>query len=233
MQGDLTINNGTNDTDEEEAISVGDVFIAGSLGINGGAGRDVVNVSFAEVLQSLAITVGAGNDEVNVFNTRVVDEAFIRLGLGDDFLSWIADDSIGVDVGGSMTIQGGGGNDDVDILGIDSGAGAIEIAGGLNLLLGSGDDGGAVVTPVTLSFVNAGSASKIYGGTGDDVVEISDSYFADLILRMGAGNDTVTITNTEGSLLAVGGTGSDDALFVIDSPSLVAVVRLFETYEEV
>lgn len=160
---------------------------------------DYVDTPFNDVWvasTALALRGGGGDD---ILETGGVG-AVLRGGWGDDFLRF--------DVGGSGTLIGGGGTDNLFALDGDD-----------ILKLGAGDDTG----------VGGGGHDRIIGGSGNDVLQgdagndslrggddddFLDGGTGDNRLDGGSGNDTL-FSHTEGRDTLIGGDGADLFLFEI------------------
>jgi hypothetical protein len=193
--------------------------IAGHVGFVLGQGENLAGVNGSSI-GSLAVTGGAGRDAV-LLAVRAQNSVSIWTGAGEDSVSVVSGGGpqgqpLGPSfVGGHLTIDTGSGDDFVEL--------QANVRHSLVLTLGDGMD--------RLEFLGVvvGFNATIDAGNGDDSILIAQSnvgYF--LYVFAGAGNDRVTITETDArAAYLFGGLGNDDR--DVDAATLAAVDFLFQT----
>jgi hypothetical protein len=176
----------------------------------GGSGNDTIVLDGDNTFTGFEISAGAGNDSINLESAHVFS-ARVGLGAGND--SFIAD----LGELHQVSIQGGSGNDTIHVNFSESAT----IGGDtLNAKVGVADGNDSIVLGDTIS------ATKIYGGGGNDIVQISG---ADLensgnLINMGAGRDTVNLAAASVSIVSASiKMGADNDLITI-ADDLVQVI---------
>jgi hypothetical protein len=187
----------------------GELSIRGSLLIRTGADNDEVFVDAAQVGAFLAIATDGGEDSVNVGVTSdagaagLTDSPAVRARLGINILLGDGQDAAlvrDVSTHGLLAVGGGEGGDTIDV--DDAAARFLGIRGG-------GDE---AVDAVNLSGLDVGHAAIGLGG-GADQLSIVDSAFSSLMVDLGAGNDSLSISAvTATRALLAGGAGDADEL---------------------
>jgi hypothetical protein len=148
--------------------------------IVGGSGNDTINLRGDNTFTGFEISAGAGNDNVNLVSAHVFS-ARIGLGAGNDIVSGTFGE---ID---QVSIQGGSGNDTIFINGAESAT----IGGdALNALVGVADGNDSI------TIAGAISATKIFGGGGNDIVQISAAVMGNSgnLINLGAGRDTINLS---------------------------------------
>ncbi len=203
-------------------VDLDSTTVTGSANINLGSGTNNFYSGYygtVEVNRNLTLSAGSGDDTVNVDNTMVNGRTSIRVGSGiNSVLIAPGDNGSGVndpvDLVGDVRIQGGNGDDVVEING--GGAGTtfgrnldVRLNNGLNLFTNFGDVGTA-----------ATNGSLTYrGGRGMDVVLVGGSVGRRVHAFLGGGDDDFTYDDLF--------TPDDIALFV----GLVNGQSGFDTYD--
>jgi hypothetical protein len=176
----------------------------------GGSGNDTIVLDGDNTFTGFEISAGAGNDSIN-FASAHVFSARVGMGAGNDSL-------IG-DLGQieQVSIKGGSGNDTIHV----NFAQSATIGGDtLDATVGVADGNDSIVLGDTIS------ATKIYGGGGNDIVQISG---ADLensgnLINMGAGRDTINLSAASVSIVsATIRMGADNDLFSIADDSVQVI----------
>jgi hypothetical protein len=148
--------------------------------IVGGSGNDTIKLDNDNTFTGFEISAGAGNDNVNLGSAHVFS-ARIGLGAGNDIVSGVLGE---ID---QASIQGGSGNDTIYVNGAESAT----IGGDtLNATVGVADGNDSIILGGTIS------ATKIYGGGGNDIVQISAADLEDSgnLINLGAGRDTINLS---------------------------------------
>ncbi|BCH07959.1 hypothetical protein MesoLj131c_22170 [Mesorhizobium sp. 131-3-5] len=161
-------------------------FQSSSFSLNFGSGNDFVGYGYA-----YGAVLGNYYFYSDYGYLRVGDSSHIDLGDGNNIARLIGNGSVELISGAgvdsitisavTLSVQTGGGNDNVNV----TGAGSV--------FTGDGND-----------TINAGGSLSLAAGNGDDIAYISGSVTADL----GSGNDTVHLSLTGNSTLTLGD-GSD------------------------
>lgn len=156
--------------------------VAGGLGIDGGAGNDVIDVADSSAGRSVGVYGGSGDDTITVSNTTVDHSFCVEGGTGNDTIT--VDTVTGAKEGG---ISGWSGDDSISVL--NSSFRNLGIAGW------SGID------TITLEGITARNVG-VEAGTGDDTVSMTDVVVTDtLFAHLGDGNDSLSV-NTSSARLA-------------------------------
>lgn len=176
--------------------------------VDGGNGNDLI-INFSD---QASIYGGAGNDKVVIANS-LASNLNVDLGEGDD--SFIMAD---MQNASSITIQGGSGNDNIQIgsvrgastaLNIDGGAGNDKISmnravvGSANINANDGND----KINIKDILVNSGQDAIISGGSGNN--DISIGFMHGVSLNGAKGNDTINIGYASNSIID-GGEGDNE-----------------------
>ena len=170
--------------------------------IAGGKGNDTIRLVGANTFTAVEIKAGAGNDHVNLQSGNYLSA---RLGLGDgnDILSGQMEE---ID---AASVEGGAGNDTIFLNNIES---AVVGGDALTAHAASTDGKDSIVLNGTMS------ASTIYGGGGNDTLQISAANIADSAnyINLGEGADTINLS-ANGVILhsATVGMGKGNDLFTI------------------
>ena len=170
--------------------------------IAGGKGNDTIRLVGANTFTAVEIQAGAGNDNVNLQSGNYLSA---RLGLGDgnDILSGQMEE---ID---AASVEGGAGNDTIFINNIES---AVIGGDALSAHAASTDGKDSIVLNGTMS------ASTIYGGGGNDTLQISAANIADSanFINLGEGADTINLS-ANGVIVhsATVGMGKGNDLFTI------------------
>ena len=170
--------------------------------IVGGKGNDTIRLVGANTFTAVEVKAGAGNDHVNLESGNYLS-ARIGLGDGNDILSGQMEE---ID---AASVEGGAGNDTIFINNIES-----AVVGGDALSAHAADTDGAdsIVLNGTMS------ASTIYGGGGNDTLQVSAADIVDSanFINLGAGRDTINFSADSTTIhSATIGLGSDNDLFTI------------------
>lgn len=175
--GAILVNNGgttTNGTGDDDAFSLRDEAYEENTSVLGGAGNDTMDFG------------DPSGDPVDFASPRALSRAFLSGGAGDDIIIAGANSSL---------IDGGDGNDLIDI----------SIAGNSIITGGTGDDE-IIVRALSqdTAFVDGGEGNDLIDGRGTD----------NAVLTGGEGNDTILVTghNQPGAgynIVPNGGAGDD------------------------
>jgi Ca2+-binding RTX toxin-like protein len=162
--------------------------------LDGGAGNDILSGGDG----SDVIFGGDGNDTIT---DEVGTDSAIYAGAGND--------TVRVDViGGTATVDGGDGDDQIDVT--SSGSGTYD--------------------PDTYTYTYTGGDISVVGGAGDDVIEASTYGGGTAVVDAGDGDDTITLWGN-GNATVTGGAGRDTIVIENRSPmdGRVTVITDFET----
>jgi hypothetical protein len=177
----------------EFPIIVAEGFLTRGLTLVTGAGNDYVEVEFVTA-SDITINTGAGNDgsyysPISVYGVEVKNNLVVVTGEGHDYAYLYSGFDIISEVGGSVVVNMGGGNDLVGIVDFD-------IAKDLTVVLGSGNDGAGIGT--TEGFADGSTQGTLRVGRN-------------LVLDAGTGNDEVAAANLEvhNDIFAYLGSGKD------------------------
>ncbi|QEG34213.1 hypothetical protein [Bythopirellula goksoeyrii] len=239
---DLVILGGAgNDTFDVTAVHVADDFTIvdteGSNTLTMPLGLSFPNSNESTTIgDDFAILMGNGNDQVFVNQTIVGDNLFVDLGGGDD-----AVDGLLSTINGSTFVNLGSGSNQVDIAVTDAGNSLTILGSGANdvvltqvnassliaVITASGDD------LITLDGCTTGTGI-ITTGDGQDEVEIFDSAFEMLFVKLGKGDDILTLEDVEVLKLALlhGGQGNDTLVESGDIDINLELDLAFETIED-
>ena len=180
--------------------------------IVGGKGNDTIRLVGANTFTGVEFKAGAGNDHVNLQSGNYLS-ARIGLGDGNDILSGQMEE---ID---AASIEGGAGNDTIFINNIES---AVVGGDALSAHAASTDGKDSIVLNGTMS------ASTIYGGGGNDTLQISAANIADSAnyINLGEGADTINLS-ANGVILhsATVGMGKGNDLFTIADDDVDFKVR--------
>jgi hypothetical protein len=213
-----TFGNGANDAD---VVRLERVRTTGAVNINTGAGADVVGVYFSTIGNStgaddLNITSGFAGlpgqsdvDGVYIQSTTVFGATRVNTGASDDYVS----------------VQFSNfGNEEVDFVVIDAGAGADTVE------LGMPNRQGQISGPVQLagsltvlgdSFTNSDAES------GDDVVRMHSVYSAfDIAVNLRTGNDRLEATDLAARFIALHGEKGNDTMTLVEADALETLFAL-------
>lgn len=188
VNGRTTLDLGTGD-DQLFVVdpSQGDGFVnfKGDVAIHGGPGRDSVTMYGVTAEQNFRFEGGSGDDFLTVVNTRIGQNANLNLNADNDLLFVHAPGSgRGLDVGGNLTVLGGGGFDQLDLL-------RVSILGQTKLDGGSGDtfvDLGPTYSGNGISTFAGDVSIQLHGGR--DVVYVHGVDFQQsLSVNLNAGHD--------------------------------------------
>ncbi len=204
--------------DEAPAIeAAGMVSIGGGLSIHTGGDNDVAVVDNARIRRNVSIAAGAGDDTVRVGRPDVSEEPGepveegeetptrpsvavgrslrVGLGAGEDTYT-----SNGAAARGGIGVSGGQGSDAIRL--VDTASRVLHVHGGR----------GDASETVRLRDVDAVLASIATAG-GADEVGIRGGRFGALGVALGAGDDTLSIGDTDAAFAALlGGPGDADEL---------------------
>jgi hypothetical protein len=191
-------------------------IVDGVLAINGGNGRDQVNVDRSTAFDDMLFNMGSGNDTVHADVVRVGDFIFASMGDGiDRFTSNNAH-------GWHSQILGGNHNDVVDIRNyrmeqevfVDTGSGNDRIygagVGGISIafVTGDGDDS------VGVDGANSRGGSTVDTGSGNDFVRLNGFFTEDhLGVFQGDGDDTLRLKDTTADDTTLSGGSGFDRFF--------------------
>ena len=176
--------------------------------INGGDEPLVV-----EDVDRIYIRLGAGDDQLRMPQLSLRGSMRVSMGAGDDVVR-IGDgdaEDAAVDVGRTLSISLGGGNDQAGIVRTH--------AGRLHLTAGAGDDS----VRIRDSLVDR--SLRVAGRTGDDDIELRNVLSRSIGIHGGRGSDEVSVRDTQTRKLAVGLGAGDDSLLVADSAVRRAAFR--------
>jgi S-layer protein len=176
--------------------------------VNGGKGNDYINID-AQLGDGIAINTGTGNDYLSVHGDADGDTS-ITLGDGDDYLHLHNDNSQG-----TLTVDGGAGDDYLDLVTTVIGAGYQVTLNG-----GAGDDY-IDVSGITYTGAAADLLVSIDAGAGDDVLNARVG--TPLLPLLTAANYDYTTHNSTLHITANGGDGVDTLqLTVADAIDITA-----------
>ena len=184
--------------------------------IVGGKGNDTIRLVGANTFTATEIKAGAGNDHVNLQSGNYLS-ARIGLGDGNDILSGQMEE---ID---AASVEGGAGNDTIFLNNIES---AVVGGDALSAHAASTDGNDSIVLNGTMS------ASTIYGGGGNDTLQISAADIVDSanFINLGAGQDTINLSAASITIQsATIGMGADNDLFTIaddDVDIMSATIKL-------
>ena len=170
--------------------------------IAGGKGNDTIRLVGANTFTAVEIKAGAGNDHVNLQSGNYLS-ARIGLGDGNDILSGQMEE---ID---AASVEGGAGNDTIFLNNIES---AVVGGDALSAHAASTDGADSIVLNGTMS------ASTIYGGGGNDTLQVSAADIVDSanFINLGAGRDTINFSADSTTIhSATVGMGADNDLFTI------------------
>jgi hypothetical protein len=174
--------------------------------IVGGSGNDTIKLDNDNTFTGFEISAGAGNDNINLVSAHVFS-ARIGLGAGNDIVSGLIGEL------DQASIQGGSGNDTIFVNTVES-----AVIGGdtLDASVGVADGNDSIVLGGTIS------ATKIYGGGGNDIVQISaaDLENSGNLINLGAGRDTINLSANSVLLQSAAirmGAGNDLITFADDN----------------
>ena len=187
---------GTFATADQNAAAFKDSTIAG------GKGNDTIRLVGANTFTAVEIKAGAGNDNVNLESGNYLS-ARIGLGDGNDILSGQMEE---ID---AASVEGGAGNDTIFLNNIES---AVVGGDALSAHAAATDGKDSIVLNGTMS------ASTIYGGGGNDTLQVSAADIVDSanFINLGAGRDTINFSADSNTIhSATIGMGSDNDLFTI------------------
>ncbi len=178
-------------------VIVAQGFISRGLTLVTGAGNDFVEVEFVAA-SDITINTGAGNDgsyytPIAVYGVEVKNNLVVVTGEGHDYAYLYSGYESNSEVGGSVIVNMGGGNDLLGIVDFD-------IAYDLIVTLGAGNDGAGIGT--TEGFADGSSQGSLRVGRN-------------LILDAGTGNDQVAAANLQvhNDIFAYLGSGKDNLSF--------------------
>jgi hypothetical protein len=171
--------------------------------IVGGSGNDTIKLDSDNTFTGFEISAGAGNDHVNLVSAHVFS-ARIGLGAGNDIVSGTLGEL------DQVSIQGGSGNDTIYVNAAESAT----IGGdSLDKTVGVLDGNDSIILGGVIS------ATNVYGGGGNDIVEVNGTVTDSAnLINIGAGRDTLHISSDgvilKSAAIRMGG-GND--LFSINS----------------
>jgi hypothetical protein len=174
--GNLEINMGAGN----DSLGIASTQVVGNAKINTGAGVDVVGIVFCEFGKNLEVTMGNQGEALGIAGSSVRKEATLKTGSGADgvFLFGLSCDTLKVDTGA--------GDDLFAAPLIDT-----EIPPGTL----TADEIAVIVNHPGIASVKAREA-VFEAGAGADEFFLSDLNISrELVVKMGAGNDTLTIDN--------------------------------------
>jgi hypothetical protein len=191
-------------------------IVEGVLSINGGNGRDQVNVDRTEAFDDMLFDMGSGNDTVQANGARVGD--FIFASLGDGIDRFLSNDAHGW----HSQILGGNDNDVVDIRNyrmeqevfVDTGSGHDRIYGagvsGISIAFITGDGNDRV----GVDGANSRGGATVDTGSGNDFVRLNGVAVAGHAgVFQGDGDDTLRIRNSSADHATLSGGAHFDTLF--------------------
>jgi hypothetical protein len=235
---DIVLNTGSgNDGDQGTPISIYNVNVKGNLTLVTGSGNDFAYMHSGDGQASningfVTVDMGADNDNLEIVDQSIGKDLNVFLGngtntagIGGGLEGEVGNAEGRLDIRHNLNIYGGSQTDNVGLFNLsvhndlfaDLGAGADNLLLGGNegsiiainrnatLLGGSGGDN------MSLNFTNIGGNALIDAGSNADTVLIDSCHVAKTAtLLMGAGDDTLTLTNsTAAKLIARGGPGFD------------------------
>lgn len=239
---DLVIRGGAgNDTFNVTAVHVADDFsIIDTEGSN--TLSMPLGLSFPDSNESttigddFAILMGSGNDQVFLNQTIVGDNLFVDLDGGDDAVNGLLST-----VNGSAFVNLGSGSNQVNIAATDAGNSLTIVGSGTNDVVLAQVTASSLIAVVTTSgddLITLDGCSTAMGvittGDGQDEVEILDSAFEILFVKLGKGDDFLTLEDVEVFKLALlnGGQGNDTLVETGDIDINLELDLAFETIED-
>lgn len=191
-------------------------IINGVLSINGGNGRDQVNVDRSTAFDDMLFDMGSGNDTVQANTVRVGDFIFASMGDGSD--RFVSDNAHGW----HSQILGGNQDDVVDIRNyrmeqevfVDTGSGNDRIygsgVGGISIAFVTGDGNDRI----GVDGANSRGGTTVDTGSGNDFVRLNGFFTADhLGVFQGDGDDTLRLKNTTADDTTLSGGSGFDTYF--------------------
>ena len=179
-----------------DTATLRDVTVGGNAGVNatGEGGSDTLDFENVQVGGILNALTGDADDTVTLEGVSA-DRLNARLNGGDDMLE-LTDGTFR----GTLNLQAGAGGDTVTVR---------ETSAGGNVGLNATGEGAA--DTVTFENVSAGNLMTILTGAGGDTVTLSGLSARRLNARVGAGDDTLEVTDSEfrGTANLQAGTGGD------------------------
>jgi hypothetical protein len=189
--GDVTVGNSlainmdaTSDTGND-TVTIAVAGIGGSLTANLGNGDNVFQLGLTgdgttTIAGNLQVTMGAGNDSVALASLKVTNSVLLTTGAGNT--TWDLDQNFFV--GRDLSITATGAGDDSLVLFSDT----VGVVGG-NITLNLGDGTNSLVFNGTAGTASGGTF-RYTGGTGTDSILLNGRLGRQLVVNLGAGNDT-------------------------------------------
>ncbi|MDW7993479.1 MAG: hypothetical protein RMI91_02400 [Gemmatales bacterium] len=187
-----------------QPLTVGDRLV-----LESGAGNDTIRFDYVEVRGSTSLRTGAGGDVLQVLESDFIGAVLSQLEAGND----------------TMNVQGGTFQRGLDILSGGTSpdedrvvAAGINLNGNLKITTGDGDDSIAVAGLQIAGLPGTTQGQLlIRSGQGQDYVElISTSIAREMVIDLGAGNDSIVFSfvNVGGRAYLDGGQGTNILLRV-------------------
>jgi hypothetical protein len=149
----------------------GQVTVYGGMKITDGSAAAAISLNRLYVGGGLTLMTGAGQDQVSMDDTNVAGSVLIDLGAGNDMLMVETGTSNGggplggvSTIGGSFTVRGGDGNDQVVLAGLVGSGQAIQFGGRVVLTGGNGSD--TLLSQTGATFLRTGNAEDFEVATG-------------------------------------------------------------------